>query len=351
MGLFSSRKGNTTTISDVLKKISFWAIFIIIVGMAFFGGVQFNKRYGSSNSEKKVVSIRDGLKGRLINPLLICESSPNQNSEEFERLKKELKGVAEREVALGNAEMVGIYVRDLNSSQWVGVHEDELFNPASLLKVPLMMTYFKHAEKNPHVLEQKVIFKGPLFGEEEQIFKARERLAIGKLYDNEELIERMIRFSDNDATQILSAQLKGNFITEGIFSFLKTAPSAELALSDYVSPKDYSFFFRTLYNSSYLNDELSQKALGVLSHTDFDGGLVAGVPSGVVVAHKFGERGVPDSKGDLQKAELHDCGIVYNGDRPYFICVMTKGKEYTPLATVIQEISKITYTFFTTPSK
>ena len=37
---------------------------------------------------------------------------------------------------------------------------------------------------------------------------------------------------------------------------------------------------------------MSETTLGILSNTTFTGGIVAGVPSNVVVAHKYGERSI-----------------------------------------------------------
>jgi len=41
--------------------------------------------------------------------------------------------------------------------------------------------------------------------------------------------------------------------------------------------------------------------------------------------------------------QLHDCGIVYYPQRPYVICVMTKGRDLDVLKNVIKGISEIVY--------
>jgi hypothetical protein len=40
---------------------------------------------------------------------------------------------------------------------------------------------------------------------------------------------------------------------------------------------------------------------------------------------------------------MHDCGIVYYPERPYFLCVMTKGYEFKRLAAVIRVMSRAVY--------
>jgi len=106
-----------------------------------------------------------------------------------------------------------------------------------------------------------------------------------------------------------------------------------------MSVKDYSSFFRILYNASYLSKEMSSKALKLLTQVNFNKGLVAGLPKGVKIAHKFGERGY--ALNDIK--QLHDCGIVYHPRKTYLICVMTKGNKIEDLEYIIQKISKFIY--------
>lgn len=104
---------------------------------------------------------------------------------------------------------------------------------------------------------------------------------------------------------------------------------------DYMSPKDLSTVFRSLYNSSLYEWQLSEQALKLMSQTTFKQGIVAGVPEGTAVSHKFGEN----------TDELHDCGIVYYPEHPYLICVMTRGGDFDKLVTSISQISKTVWDF------
>ena len=69
---------------------------------------------------------------------------------------------------------------------------------------------------------------------------------------------------------------------------------------------------------------------------------MAGVPSSTVVAHKFGEH-VSLANGQINTIELHDCGIVYYNNNPYFLCIMTKGRDLGELKNIIKGISSIVY--------
>jgi hypothetical protein len=109
-----------------------------------------------------------------------------------------------------------------------------------------------------------------------------------------------------------------------------------------ISAKDYSLFFRILYNSTYLDRDYSEKALSLLSQTTFKDGLTAGLPKDTVVAHKFGEHVVTDSQGNETGVELHDCGLIY-GKPQFLLCVMTRGENSDNLKTVIKDITSLVY--------
>ena len=81
----------------------------------------------------------------------------------------------------------------------------------------------------------------------------------------------------------------------------------------------------------------------MLSGTDFNKGIVSQIPGSVEVSNKFGERTVFNPDHTLLYRELHDCGIVYAGENPYAICIMTKGQTFEKLQEIIQDISKMTY--------
>jgi beta-lactamase class A len=109
---------------------------------------------------------------------------------------------------------------------------------------------------------------------------------------------------------------------------------------DYISLKKYVGLFRILYNATYLNEEMSEKALNYLVDTQFDKGIAAGVPEEVTVANKFGEFVSPETR----LKQLHDVGIVYHPDNPYLLGIMTRGGGYDKLAEVIKTISTFIYT-------
>jgi beta-lactamase class A len=180
----------------------------------------------------------------------------------------------------------------------------------------------------------------------DQYYPPTRSLIAGANYSVNTLLQLMVQESDNQAAQTLNASVNEKIITDVYDNF--GSPRAFDETKDLVSPKVYMRFFRILYNASYLTRSSSQQALGLLSKTKFTEGLVAGIPKDRTIAHKFGERTVL-SKDPVTGAltvknhELHDCGIIYYPQKPYGICIMTEGKDFTALAKVIAEISRVTY--------
>jgi beta-lactamase class A len=146
----------------------------------------------------------------------------------------------------------------------------------------------------------------------------------------------MIVYSDNNAFMFLTSYV--NFIElKKVYTNLRIQNPLETTDDHYLSVQTYESFFRILYNSSYLNRESSDWALELMSQSEFKSGLVAGVPSTVTVAHKFGER------IEEKTIQLHDCGIVYYPKHPYLLCVMSQGPSFEFLEASIADISREIY--------
>lgn len=279
-----------------------------------------------------------------IDPLLGLQNLNEEAAEEFAWLEGDIAGYIQSEVRAGRADTVSVKVRDLQSSTGFTLNPAERYAPASLLKVPTMMTYFKLAEQTPGLLERRLVYDGardPLM----PYFKPTLQLVAGKSYTTLELIERMIQHSDNDALRVLQK----NFNAIGAPNAYKDL-ARDLGVRDIYVPDDfltiqgYALFWRVLYNATYLNREHSEQALAILADTAFTQGIKAGVPADVTVAQKFGEYGMLRREDNaIIKGELHDCGIVYLPRHPYLLCVMTKGKNMEALSTIITEISERVY--------
>lgn len=279
----------------------------------------------------------------FINPSLACAPNTGFDKSNPIVLKDKLVSFVDSEKAKDEINEMSIYFRDLNDGPTLGINEDELFISASLLKLPIALTFYRFSEDGmPDILDQKLLYElGKDAGSPPAQYFAPLKSAIpGSTYTISELIQNSLVYSDNASIEILKVYLKnignGQDFVLGTLKDLGLTEPASLSSSD-ISTRGYASIFRQLYNASYLSNEDSEKVLSILEQSQFKSGIVAGVPTGVKVANKFGER---DLTGEKQ---LHDCGIVYYPDNPYIVCVMTRGQDYNVLANVIKDVSKMVY--------
>lgn len=285
------------------------------------------------------VEVRSALGYTYINPLLECNLAPEYISENtLADFGSDIESIIEEGKDEGSITHAAVYFRDLNNGPWFGINEDDDFRPASLLKVPIMMYVFKQAEEDPQLLSKSVVYDGSDLERTQDITPGKS-VVKGVSYTVMELVEYMIKYSDNKATAMIIKTVDPGKLEDLLGLVGITLPSADRTESDFVSLKHYAAFFRLLFNASYNTDEHSEQALKLLTQTQFDNGLRAGVPQGIEVAHKFGEA-VHTVTGEKQ---LHDCGVVYYPKKPYLLCVSTKGTDFERMEKMIADISRVSY--------
>ena len=275
------------------------------------------------------------LKGyKYISPIISAE--PATESVKYAQLKSELTDFIEKEKASGQVSSVSVYMKDFTGGDWLTIDPNEQYYPGSLLKVGVLMTYLRMAEKNHNLMNTEVTYhvnKGFVFPVEHYKAKTAEE---DHKYKIRELIDYMIKYSDNGATVFLenimdTTIFKNEFADLGITEPRFNDPNYMLNV------KEYSNIFKALYSAGYLKRRASDSALSLLTQTVFLEGLVKELPANVTVAHKFGEA------GNEQIHELHECGIVYLDNNPYMITVMSRGTDWNRLSGILGHISKMVY--------
>ncbi len=277
----------------------------------------------------------------FINPLLECEIQNNWDRQKYipfeaktiSRIKKEI-------IETQSGVTIGMYIRNLNNGPWFGINENEKYSPASLMKVPILITFLKWIEQDTSILDKRILINENK-NSAIQYFKPSKEISVGKEYSVAELLKEMIVNSNNLAMDTLTSILPVELYTKISHDLNIVVPKYDTE-ENYLSVKDVATFFRILYNSSYLSRESSEYALTLLSKVTFDHGLRAWVPGDILISHKFWERGYSDEKWK-EIRQLHDCWIVYYPSYPYLICVVTKWNNFDTNATIIKNISKIVY--------
>ncbi|HNW88582.1 MAG TPA: class A beta-lactamase-related serine hydrolase [Bacteroidales bacterium] len=337
-------KKNAVINKSINKKSSFQkyvlCALMIVIGLTggYFLGF-FIKKHQDGRVVKDPLGLKEVRAGgyRFINPLLECDNRYSATNENLVRLQNSLNEYIDNALKTGIVTHISVYYRSLNNGPWLGINENYNYQPASLLKVPLLIAVLKKAESDTTFLHKKILYDKILNCVTTYIVD-KESLILGNTYTVNQLLEYMIIHSDNDAKEILYKILGEAYIHNVMAECGMNLDNVDMSM-DFITVKEYSSFFRILYNSSYLNRDMSEKALELLSRVAFNEGIPAKLPKNIKVAHKYGERAFIDN--DIK--QFHDCGIVYAPNSPYLICVMTKGKDFGQLVKIIADISGIVY--------
>lgn len=257
----------------------------------------------------------------------------------FTDLRTQLSAHLVAAQSTGKVKRASIYVRDLESDEWLAINELERFDPGSLMKVPTMLTMLMMAEQDPTLSTRP--FRMDLRMEfPHQQFPPAQELEDGKEYTLVELLQASICRSSNRAEALMlrhagAENYRKLLLTIGLPDFAADARSYS------ITAPEYAQFFKALYNASVLSPRNADLALGLLVHSDFDLGFRKGIPAGIEVASKFGETG---NEGDRQ---LHEAAIVYAQGHPYLMVVMTNGPTAEPLAGFLGSTAGMVHAFMT----
>jgi beta-lactamase class A len=272
----------------------------------------------------------------MVKPVL--SSEPLCESPRFEPMRKAISGVIDSCRSVDLITSASVYVREFHNAEWTAINGDEPYDPGSLLKIPILLTYLAWAEEDPSLMgrtwpcEQADILadqgKEPIFLSEQAQLNVNYGLA--------KLFELMITHSDNRATSILLRHMdQARFIRT--FTSIGLPPPDVHSAHYEMNVKHYSMFMKALYNSSFLSPVHSGYALGLLARSTFKDGLIAGLPPKLLVAHKFGEAGTDEAK------QLHETALVYAPGNTYLITVMTRGTDLNQQAKVLAAVSRLVY--------
>lgn len=318
------------------KKLFYSIVIIAVYLVGYFTNWFINDL---NFSKDRVSQVReDSSEYKYINPLLFVANS-EIDYPELDPLKKRLNKYIDQSINDKKAENISVYFRLMDTGKWTGVYEDKRYSPASMLKVVTLMAILKKASNSGNnILNVKKYYN---YQEDGVQYYKPTPLKNG-YYDILTLLQQMIIHSDNTAMNLVDEDNIGEIIQ--LYGDLKI-DSPIGSPKDFMTPREYSRFFRTLYNSTYLPREYSEQTLNLLTHTSFDNGLRAGVPPEILISHKFGEQTFVES-GKIESRELHDCGIVYHPREPYLLCVMTQGQDFSQLESVIGGISKIVFEYY-----
>lgn len=231
---------------------------------------------------------------RITSPVVIStlpeEFDPTPVLNEIESLTQDLSGT------------YGVYVYRLDEEVEYGLHQDEVFPAASLIKLPVMLTVYQEAEKG--------------------------NLDLAKYKDK---LQAMGKRSDNAAFNQMVKVLGEEKIQKTIDDLGMKKTSFE---KNDTTPKDIGLFFQQLYQGEIIGDRHGEEILEFLTETEFENRIPAGIPEGVRVAHKIG----------TEIGSFSDAGIIFS-QKSFVLVIISRNARESEANEVLPEIAKIVWEF------
>lgn len=246
----------------------------------------------------------------------------------FEVEIKEVEDVekAVRQLIESLAGKYGVYVRSLEGGEELGVNETEVFQAASVIKLPVLVGYYQAVEAGK--LDPKTVY----VLKEEDRFEygtgSMQNQPEGAEYSYREIARLVANESDNMGAELLIKFLGGYGKVEDLFNQMGLERTR--LKENETTVKEMGELLGRIYRGELLSEASRDELFENLTDTANESRLPAGVPTGVRVVHKFGsEAGV-----------VNDCGVVY-ADRPYVICVMSVETSDGEGEEVLAKISRV----------
>jgi len=238
----------------------------------------------------------------------------NESISKFRQATNDLSGV------------YGLYVIDLDTGLSYGVNENEIFQAASLIKLPVMVAMYIEEESSSLSLSKKYKLKN-----EDKVGGA------GSLYAKPEsheityknLIRLMAKQSDNTAFNICRNFLGDEKVQDAINNIGLTRSNL---VNNETTPKDIGIFFEELWNGNLINEMNKNELLGFLTDTIYEEWLAAGIPDDIQVAHKYGR----------ETHVVNDAGIVF-ADKPFVVVIMSKGVVEREADNIFPELARMVW--------
>ncbi len=323
-------------------RVAKTAVLVVAASLASLAiGVAIGVAIGRRTRDEQAspaLRIRFGRAPRLVNPLLDCEDAQGIIRPDLANFKGLVEARIDQGREAGAIVEAGYYFRQLNDGIWIGIREREKILPGSILKIPLAMAVLDKVEHDPALLARGLVFHGSPEGAPVQMFPIPDALAVGKAYTVKDLIERMLRFSDNNAVGLLQ-----DIVPDDDFNATLRELNVYESTSDgyQADLKAMSSFLRTLYNGTFLSHDHSEELLEMMTDPWFEWGIAGGVPKELVTATKYGDT-IKRIDG-TEYFQFHELGIVYHPEQPYLVGVYAVGADMDKLVGFVREVSAITF--------
>ena len=233
------------------------------------------------------------------------------------------------------------YKIENSDGEFIAYHEDESFQSASLIKIPMIIEGYRQSE------EKKIYLNQPVTIPPEEVTGGSGVLHVlsNKVFLTvEDLLSLMITVSDNTSTNMMMTLLGQDEINQCIKDLGLKQTMLQRKMQDFkalkegrdntISAADTITCLKAIHTGDFLKKENQEKILRVMDNQQLRDKLPSQMGKGVKVASKTGGiRGV-----------AHDCAIIRSEKQTVYAAVLTEDmKTEEESRRVISQIGKWIY--------
>jgi beta-lactamase class A len=240
--------------------------------------------------------------------------------------------------------VLGVAVLDLSNQHTLLLNADEVFPTASTIKIAILAELYRQAQQGKlkltdiYTLQQSDLVGGS--GISNALTPGVTKLTL------RDAAALMISVSDNSATNILMDRVGLESVNTLLDSLNLTHTRLRRKMMDIkaaaegrenvATPRELMQLLEALYRGKVLNQQFTDDYFKLLS-TPKSSYIPRELPEDLKIANKPGEL----------EGVRNDCGLVFNGSRPYILCAMTTYVRHEREAgDAIARISGETYRMF-----
>jgi beta-lactamase class A len=224
----------------------------------------------------------------------------------------------------------GVSIVDLTSGQKLDLNAAEPMNAASVNKLEILAALYHEVEAGRvHLDTTLTLTTANIQDYGTGVIRYQP---LGTRYTLDQLATVLVEQSDNTASYMLAQYLGLATIDKLVAGWGLTSTVVGQEVS---TPQDAARFMQLLYEGKLANGADTRQMLDYLSHTAFNDRIPAGLPAGIVVAHKIG----------TQVNVENDVALVQMPGRPYVLSIFAKDVTEANAVPVEQAISRTVYQY------
>ena len=226
--------------------------------------------------------------------------------------------------------IVGMSVKDLTTGQSFSLNSKHPFNPASVIKIPVMIEAFHQRAQG------KIKFTDELTLEQRHKIPGCGNIQFfqnGSSFSIERLVDLMITDSDNTATFMLIEKLGKHKINSymrriGLRKTIIKDPSMLNKMANQhntSSPEDMLKIMDKMYRGKLVSKKDSEEMLNIMKRQQHKWGIARFLPASTIIANKTGSV-------DFVR---NDVGIIWKNNKPYIITIFSENLPDNHLGSVM----------------